>query len=408
MSSSINDAVIVSSFWACARKYCSLLEFNDGYQWKSTYCLTWAEIDVLPPSIITNLTDEDLDNLPVLDFGSVDVVNVTSMPNRTIFELAYRSGAEYYTQVSHQVAYSQAMFIFWGIVIGIGILSNGFYHFASNRSAPFHGLWTKVKGLLVIAPYTAFQGDGSRPPLLETLTSATFVLLNVILCAVNYTAFERNIFWSTTSMQTWRYLADRCGYLAYANLSIFWFFGIRNNILIWLTGWPFATFSRFHRVVAFMSTVEAIIHGMSYSVSAYIDGGTAEYLENFTQQHWNVGVVAVVAMSLAVCLSVAWLRIRWYDLFLVVHIVLALITLVMLFYHTIIFLGEFDGYLWPCVAFWAFDRAVRIGRVVWNLATTKSIKCMIEYDQDADVVRVDMTDALGRWRGGGNGAHYYM
>ena len=398
----------MSSLWACARKYCSQSEFDTGYQWKSNYCTIWAETDVLPPSIISNLTDEDLDNLPVLEFAGADVVNVISLTNRTTFDLAYRSGAEYYSQVAHQLSYSKAMFIFWGIIIGIGILSNTFYHFGSSRFVPFHGLWTKLKGLFVIAPYTAFQGDGFRPPLLETLLVMTFLLLNIILCSVNYTAFEGNIFWSTTSMQTWRYLADRCGYLAYANLGIFWLFGIRNNILIWLTGWPFATFSRFHRMVAFTSTIQAIIHGVAYSVSAYIDGGNDEYLEDFTQQYWDVGVVAVVTMSFAVCLSVAWLRVRWYDLFLVVHIVLAIITLVMLFYHTIIFLGQFDGYLWPCVAFWGFDRSVRIGRIAWNLATAKSTKCMIEYDQDADIVRVDMTDAIGRWGGGLDGAHYYM
>ena len=133
-----------------------------------------------------------------------------------------------------------------------------------------------------------------------------------------------------------------------------------------------------------------------------------KYLENFTQQYWNVGVAAVVSMSFAVCFSVTWLRVRWYDLFLVLHIIFALVTLVMLFYHTNIFLGEFDGYLWPCVAFWTFDRLARIARIVWNLATAKSTKCLIEYDQDADVVRVDMTDALGRWGGGDNGAYYYM
>ena len=54
--------------------------------------------------------------------------------------------------------------------------------------------------------------------------------------------------------------------------------------------------------------------------------------------------------------SIRLIRIKSYDFFLITHILLALATLITLFYHTSErFSGEYDYFLWPPVAFWAFD-----------------------------------------------------
>lgn len=104
--------------------------------------------------------------------------------------------------------------------------------------------------------------------------------------------------------------------LAIANVPIVWLFGIRNNILIWLTGWSFSTFNSFHRWAARVATIEAIIHSIAYTVEAFlgmshcfwtmfrsvliavmlirkffIDGGSAEYDEEWTQQYWWMGAI---------------------------------------------------------------------------------------------------------------------
>lgn len=101
-------------------------------------------------------------------------------------------------------------------------------------------------------------------------------------------------------------------------------------------------------------------------------------------------------MSLILGFSVLWLRVRFYDVFVIIHIALALVTLVNLFYHTKIFNGEYDGFLWPCVAFWVFDRAVRIGRVTYFLVIAPKGKAIMTYDKDADIIRVNVTSILGR------------
>lgn len=69
----------------------------------------------------------------------------------------------------------------------------------------------------------------------------------------------------TKAIQTWRYVADRTGIICYANLPILWMFSGRNNIFLWLTGWSFSTFNIFHRHIARIATIQAVVHSIAYS-----------------------------------------------------------------------------------------------------------------------------------------------
>lgn len=59
---------------------------------------------------------------------------------------------------------------------------------------------------------------------------------------------------------------------------------MRNNVLLWVTGWDFATYNNFHRWTARVSTVQAVIHSIGYTIlvfygkfSSYTKG-TFDYL----------------------------------------------------------------------------------------------------------------------------------
>lgn len=54
--------------------------------------------------------------------------------------------------------------------------------------------------------------------------------------------------------------------MSFANLPLLWLFGGRNNIFLWATGWSFASFNIFHRHVARVATVQAIVHSILYVV----------------------------------------------------------------------------------------------------------------------------------------------
>ena len=49
--------------------------------------------------------------------------------------------------------------------------------------------------------------------------------------------------------------------------------------------------------------------------------------------------------------------------------------------------GKYNGYIWPCVAVWAFDRVARVFRLVYfNLPLRSAI---LSYNSEADMVRLD-------------------
>ena len=196
------------------------------------------------------------------------------------------------------------MFIFWGIIIGLGVgfnilcfllareLTQHQYHPegpAGSYPPSFLGRsLTQIRAHLLL-PATFRKSCavahwyGTIPPRIETLIITIFVIINVVLCAVRYEAFDRNVYYPLKTDQLWRLIADRTGYISYANLAIFWLFGIRNNVLIWLTRWEFATFNRFHRWVARVATLQAILHSVAYTVFTYCEQALAE---SFKEQYW--------------------------------------------------------------------------------------------------------------------------
>lgn len=170
----------------------------------------------------------------------------------------------------------------------------------SRHTKTVERFWNQVRArLLLPAVFGKHCRDprwyGTLPPRAESTVICMQIILNVILCAVSYSAFPRNLYWDGKSSQIWRLVADRTGYLSYANLAVFFAFGIRNNILIWLTGWNFATFNRFHRWTARVATLEAILHSVGYTVFTFIstEDGFEAYKESWAERYWRVSLSAM-------------------------------------------------------------------------------------------------------------------
>jgi hypothetical protein len=104
------------------------------------------------------------------------------------------------------------------------------------------------------------------PPRIQSLTIISFVALNIVLCTVDYRITDGNLYWPREYIQLWRYVSDRTGIISLANLPLVWVFGMRNNVLMWATGWGFGTYNTFHRRAARVSTVQAVVHSIGYTI----------------------------------------------------------------------------------------------------------------------------------------------
>jgi hypothetical protein len=79
--------------------------------------------------------------------------------------------------------------------------------------------------------------------------------------------------------QFWRYISDRTGIISFANFPIIWLFGMRNNVVTYVTGWDFAAFNNFHRWVARVATLQAVIHSVGYTILIVIGMSLPPHLE---------------------------------------------------------------------------------------------------------------------------------
>ncbi|KAM5436009.1 hypothetical protein McanCB21832_002827 [Microsporum canis] len=153
----------------------------------------------------------------------------------------------------------------------------------------------------------------------------------------------------------------------------------------------------FHRQASLATTLLAIAHSVAYTVLYFLEGGSAGYIAAYKEQWFYMGVVGTVSMSFLVIFSCLWFRRKTYEVFLLIHIALSVVTIVSMFSHISIFTGEYDPYLWPLVAIWGFDRTLRLVRIVYcnfrvqfagkYLQYTKAEAC---YDRVSDIIRLEV------------------
>jgi len=181
------------------------------------------------------------------------------------------------------------MYYFWIILLSFGIGARLLTSITNVRSREYQAVAHNEsvhpknhRGLLrrphswlkrYITVPAAFGDRCSRPlgwctipPRAQTLTIAAFVVLNGVLCCADYRLTEGNLYWPDKSDQLLRYVSDRTGIISLANFPLVWLFGMRNDVLMWVTGWRFGTYNAFHRWAARVATLQAVVHSLGYTL----------------------------------------------------------------------------------------------------------------------------------------------
>ena len=229
------------------------------------------------------------------------------------------------------------------------------------------------------------------PPRIQSLTIFFFVALNIAVCTCSYRLTEGNLYWPEKSAQLLRYVSDRTGIVSLANFPLVWLFGMRNDVLIWITGWGFGTYNAFHRWVARVATVQAVVHSLGYTLMILESGGWSHFLKYWTKHYFWNGELATIAMCGLLAFSFYGIRRAHYEFFLVTHIALSIAALWSMYYHVEIFTnGEWNIFIWPCVVVWIFDRAMRLVRIVVFNRNPFGTKARVTYDPNSNLVRMDV------------------
>ncbi|KAF5566522.1 ferric reductase Fre2p [Fusarium phyllophilum] len=314
------------------------------------------------------------------------LANVTAPPKKTytagdtLNYTALIADADYQYQYDFNVFFdceeavqSTYVLVFSIVLISVGVATPVYFSvlgcFPSVTRAT-----DKVKPYLIYPSF--FRGYNIRPlPYLlgnvptmgQGLWIAMFILLNIILVAVSYKNFPYPRPWGfTESAELLAYVGYRTGHILFALLPLTVLFSSRNNTLLWITDWPFSTFLVLHRWVARLCALHAIVHSVTL-LAAYVSLGT--HCTDVHKPYWIWGIVATLCLVLLLVQSILWFRRASYEVFLVLHVLLAAFVIIGCWYHIYFwkpFSGVYELWIYMVCAVWFFDRLFRVLRVGKN------------------------------------------
>ncbi|WVQ86162.1 hypothetical protein IAT38_008330 [Cryptococcus sp. DSM 104549] len=363
-------------------KYCNEYEQEVGWVLLDAYCLKYGKT-VLESR--TNITErvEGRTNFTVVDIfthGKVVKVNETVQLDQHSFDMAIKTRRVWVHEWIFHEAFGYAQYILLGMVLIVGLLNRLYSAYITRlvvnagrtidraEHAPAQGWTTNLNAMyqkylgvpaLLKKKHVNAYAWASLPTRLEGLVIFIYVLVNIIFTFGGHTFFQENLSWLyDIEGQVLRFYADRTAIMSFYNLPILTMLAGRNDVILWITGWSFASMNIFHRWVARVTVVQGILHSIFWTIIEW-----DSYATEWKELYWSTGVFATVTMSLLLPFSVKPIREKCYEFFLISHIVLAIVTIVLLFYHVTVYDGQYDPFLWVSVAVWALDRFIRIVRV---------------------------------------------
>ncbi|KAH8692715.1 putative ferric-chelate reductase [Talaromyces proteolyticus] len=168
---------------------------------------------------------------------------------------------------------------------------------------------------------------GTLPSRFQALCLTGLIVMNVVLCVLHI-PFSQGV-GSFADI-----LRNRTGTLATANLIPLVILAGRNNPLIPMVGLSFDTWNFYHRWLARIVVLEAIAHTVSWIVAAADERGLAAIAAAFHESELIMtGLIAVVGFAALGLTASSPLRHAFYETFLHLHILLALMAFIALWYH---------------------------------------------------------------------------
>lgn len=201
--------------------------------------------------------------------------------------------------------------------------------------------------------------SGLIPSRFESLVIFGFVGLIIGNIAQGVYYNDGNPVYPIKSQAITSYIGNNTGIVATSLLPLLILFAGRNNFLQWVTRWNFATFITYHRWIARVEVALAFIHGVAESIR-YVTYNDYPLILTETYVIW--GTIALVAGCVILFQGMLYFRRKLYEVFLLIHIILAVLYVVGMWYH-VLTLG-YGVFAYPSFAVWMFDRLVRIGRLL--------------------------------------------
>ncbi|KAI0901903.1 ferric reductase like transmembrane component-domain-containing protein [Annulohypoxylon nitens] len=241
---------------------------------------------------------------------------------------------------------------------------------------------------------------GTLPTRFQFLFILGYFATNVAFCVVHI-PFE-------SFQDAAKQLRNRSGTLAVVNMIPLFLMAGRNNPLIQLLGMSFDTFNLLHRWFGRIVALEAVCHTFAFWAASAAGAGWAATLKNTTAKPFLMwGFVATIAFVVILFQAASIARHAYYELFKLLHIGLAALTIAGIWYH--LKLGDLPQMKWliPVIPIWCVDRFLRIVRIAYHNFGKGGTRTLVEA-LPGNAVRVTVNMARPWTFRPGQHAYLYM
>lgn len=231
---------------------------------------------------------------------------------------------------------------------------------------------------------------GNAPTIGQTWYILMFLILNIVLTAAGYHSYQPNMFFANRWQEIMGYVSARTGVLAFALAPLVILLSGRNNVLLWCTNWSHSTYMLLHRWVARIFALQVILHSIT-ELELYRRMG--ELATEQVSEYWIWGIVATLSVVIMIVVSGLFFRRLSYEIFLIIHIIMAVFVIAGSWYHVEVLFTRKWGYelwLYAACAVWFSDRLLRVLRILKNGVRRAEVT-----DVSEGIVRVDVKDV--RW-----------
>ncbi len=353
---------LVQGFGTLPMKHKVIEKFLEGC---SKYDLTKEQFD----DAYTNATDYLVDPKTYTGFNKTVLFSLPIQLKTSKINKAYESNYNRFFNYNWTTWFSVALISYWFLIFIIaGMINLLYFIFPKVINNTFNGSISKTFRRYISLPATVsrthampfrfFGFEWIIPTRLESILVFGWFILALAFNISHIKHTEDNFIWKTRAAEMGRIIADRSGIMALYLIPVNVLFAGRNNFLQWVSGWSYSRMILLHRWTSRIMFAIVIVHSAAMSVSGVALG---KYFTRNAKPYVQWGYVATVAGGIMCFHSLLMFRRRNYELFLLVHIILAAIFLAGGWLHVAD--DDMQPFYYAAVAAWCFDRALRLARL---------------------------------------------
>jgi len=252
-------------------------------------------------------------------------------------------------------------------------------YWSKDRTA----IWPRIKKQILYAPLwrkrhnteirlSRAMNVGTIPSRLHTMLLSAYLISNIIYCLL--------LTYSDPKAKILAELRGRTGHLAIVNMLPLVVLAGRNSPFIPLLRISFDTYNLFHRWFGRVVTAQAVIHTIAWAVNehdAKDSKGVADGLHN--SPFLAYGMLSTVAFGVIMIQAASIVRHAFYETFLHIHQILAIVAIVGVKVHCNLGVLPGDGCINWVIAIWVLERCARLFRIFYrNLSPRKITKVTVE------------------------------